>query len=299
MLEAGPEFRVPAQQGATVGSQHPLPRKAADMLNPLPLDELTAVFARIKGLLLTEEKVDRAVQLLVQAVSEAIPGTVGAGISLLDARGQGTSIGATSAAVRLADDAQHGLGQGPCVTAWTAGRTVQGNDDEWAASWPDWSEAAAALQLRSAVSAPLLTDGTPAGTLKIYGSQPHAFAAGTAALLEKFAVPAAILLVHIQGPDVPRRLSGPLKGALIGRDTTNRACGVLMERHGLSAEESFQELMRRARSARVSLSEVCAGIIGGRRRHGSLSPRGTRGTRAVAVHAAGTARVSAFWPSPR
>lgn len=241
----------------------PSRHKAPDMLNPLPLDELTAVFARIKGLLLTEEKVDRAVQLLVQAVSEAIPGTAGAGISLLDARGRGTSIGATNALVLLADDAQHGLGQGPCVTAWTEGVSVQANDTEWSMRWPLWSEAVASLSVRSVVSAPLLTAGNPVGTLKIYASRPDAYTEGTRELLEKFAVPAAILLANIQGPDTPRRLSGPLKGALVGRDTTNRACGILMERHRLTAEESFQELLRRARSSKLSLSEVCAGIIGG------------------------------------
>jgi hypothetical protein len=233
------------------------------MLNPLPLDELTAVFARIKGLLLTEEKVDRAVQALVQAVGEAIPGTAGAGISLLDACGRGTSIAATSELVLAADDAQYRLGQGPCVTAWTESQTVHGHDAALGARWPLWNEAVASLPLRSVVSAPLLTAGNPAGTLKIYSSRPEAYPSGTGDLLAKFAVPAAILLANVQGPDTPRRISGPLKGALVGRDITNRACGMLMDRHGLSAEESFQELLHRARNSRTSLAEVCAGIIGG------------------------------------
>ena len=71
--------------------------------NPLPLDELTAVFARIKGLLLTEDKVDRALQLLVQAVSDAVPGSAGAGISLFDAQGRGSSTAATERLVEIAD----------------------------------------------------------------------------------------------------------------------------------------------------------------------------------------------------
>jgi len=36
-------------------------------MKQLPLDDLTTAVARIRGLLLTEEKVDRAVSLLAQA----------------------------------------------------------------------------------------------------------------------------------------------------------------------------------------------------------------------------------------
>jgi putative methionine-R-sulfoxide reductase with GAF domain len=236
------------------------------VLNPLPLDELTAVFARIKGLLLTEEKVDRAVQLLVLALRDAVPGTAGAGISLLDARGKGSTTTSTSPFVGHADAAQYELGEGPCVTAWTGNTTVIADDAVADARWPLWGQAITALPVRSLVSTPLVISDAPIGTLKIYAALPGAYSAQTGRLLEKFAVPAAILLSNIQGPETPRRMSGPLKGALIGRDTANRACGILMERHGLTAEEAFQQLLRLARTSSTPLSEICADIVGGSRR---------------------------------
>ncbi|HEX9227800.1 MAG TPA: GAF and ANTAR domain-containing protein [Arthrobacter sp.] len=232
--------------------------------NPLPLDELTAVFARIKGLLLTEDKVDRALQLLVQAVVDATPESAGAGISLFDARGLGISIAATARLVQQADAAQHDLGQGPCLTAWSAGTTVLVEDAAADARWPLWSDAIASMPVRSLISTPLAANGGAIGTLKIYGTLPAAFSAATGHFLEKIAVPAATLLAHIQGPETPRHLSHPLKGALASRDTTNRACGMLMERLGLSPEEAFHELLRRARSRGVPLSEVCAELMDGR-----------------------------------
>jgi GAF domain-containing protein len=229
--------------------------------NPLPLDELTAVFARIKGLLLTEDKVDRALQLLVQAVRDAIPGSVGAGISLFDEQGRGSSTASTAQLVGQADAAQHDLGQGPCVDAWTEGTTVLIQDTAADDRWPLWSEAVAPLLVRSVVSTPLTAAGGPIGTLKIYAALPAAYTAATGELLEKFAVPAATLLAHVQGAETPRHLSGPLKGALAGRDNTNRACGILMERHGLSAEHALRELLRRARAESTPLSEVCSGLL--------------------------------------
>ena len=233
--------------------------------NPLPLDELTAVFARIKGLLLTEDKVDRALQLLVQAVRDAIPGSAGAGISLFDEQGRGRSTAATAQLVGQADAAQHDLGQGPCVEAWTEGTTVLVHDAAADGRWPLWSEAVAPLPVRSVVSTPLAAAGGPIGTLKIYAVLPAAYTAATGQLLEKFAVPAATLLAHVQGSETPRHLSGPLKGALAGRDNTNRACGMLMERHGLSADQALRELLRRARADQAPLSRVCADLIYGTR----------------------------------
>lgn len=233
--------------------------------NPLPLDELTAVFARIKGLLLTEDKVDRALQLLVRAVRDAIPGSAGAGISLFDEHGRGSSTAATERLVGQVDAAQHDLGQGPCIEAWTAGTTVLVHNAAADDRWPLWSEAVVSLPVRSVVSTPLASDGGPIGTLKIYAALPLAFTAATGLLLEKFAVPAATLLAHVQGSETPRHLSGPLKGALAGRDNTNRACGILMERHGLSGEQALQELLRRARTDQTPLSRVCADLIDGNR----------------------------------
>ena len=231
--------------------------------NPLPLDELTAVFARIKGLLLTEDKVDRALQLLVQAVRDAVPGSTGAGISLFDAQGVGSSTAATDRFVEQADAAQHDLGQGPCVAAWTAGASVLVRDAAAEVRWPLWSRAVAALPFRSLVSAPLGTPGAPIGTLKLYAALPAAFTPATAELLEKFAVPAATLMAHVQGPETPRHLSGPFKHALGRRDKTNRACGILRERYGLTAEQAFRELLRRARTDGAPLSEVCADLTAG------------------------------------
>lgn len=86
----------------------------------LPLDELSTVIARIQGLLLTEEKVTTAVRLLARAAKESVPGTIGAGVSLLDARGRRTSSGYTDAIVRQADAIQYEYGEGPCLTAWAA-----------------------------------------------------------------------------------------------------------------------------------------------------------------------------------
>lgn len=75
------------------------------MVHELPIGELTVAISRIHGLLLTQEKVDDAVHLLARAIKDSMPGTIGAGVSLLEARGRRTSSGYTDSMVKQADDA--------------------------------------------------------------------------------------------------------------------------------------------------------------------------------------------------
>lgn len=49
------------------------------MAKKLPLDELSGAIGRIRRLLLTEEKVSTAVELLAKAIKDSVPGTIGAG----------------------------------------------------------------------------------------------------------------------------------------------------------------------------------------------------------------------------
>ncbi len=233
------------------------------MVQQLPLDELTGVIARIRGLLLTEQKVDRAVQLLAQAIKESLPGTIGAGVSLLDARGRRVSSGYTDSMVKRADAAQYETGQGPCLTAWAAEETVLVDDIAADGRWPDWAAAVAGLPVRSVVSVPLLAGRISIGALKMYGGLPGAYDRDSGRVLSLFAGPAATLLSHIQASDAPHRMTAGLQESLFTRDRVNRACGMLMERHRISHEEALQQLLRDARSANLTLGRYSADLVAG------------------------------------
>lgn len=232
------------------------------MIKKYPLDELSTAVGRIMGLLLTEEKVDHAVQILSRAVRDSIPGSIGAGISILDPQARPLSSGSTDATVKRADALQYQLVQGPCLTAWATQQSVVVTDVAADTRWPNWSAAVVDMPIRSVVSSPLMANGEAIGAMKIYAAVPRVFDDATAALMELFAEPAATLLSHIQTSEVPERISESLQAALYSRDVINRACGVLMERRTLSEEGALQLLMQEARAARSTLSEVSAALLG-------------------------------------
>ncbi|TNB70281.1 GAF and ANTAR domain-containing protein [Arthrobacter sp. BB-1] len=230
-------------------------------MSSLPLDDLTVAVARIRGLLLSQEKADRAVSLLAQAIKQAMPGATGTGASLLDPAGGLVSSGSTDAVVRQADTAQYELGEGPCLTAWAAEEVVIIQDVHTEGRWPRWTSAVAGLPVRSVVSAPLLAGKEAIGALKIYSALPGQYDDDAGSTLALFAGTAATLLAHIQGSEAPLRMSEELKATLASRDTINRACGVLMERHGISHDQALQQMINNARAAGAPLVKISEKLV--------------------------------------
>ncbi|MFF1385055.1 GAF and ANTAR domain-containing protein [Arthrobacter sp. NPDC058288] len=228
----------------------------------LPLaDELAAIFARASELLLTEETVSRALELITAAAELAVPGAAGAGVTLIDTDGRKHTASASNGMVQVADECQYRLGQGPCLLAWASGEPVLVSDALHDARWPEWARAAAGLGLRSSVSAPLLAGESALGSVKIYGRPENSFDHTTVRLLELFAAQATIFLINVQARESARTLSEDLRDALAHREIIAVAKGILMARYGLDEDTAMQDLLMESRRARRSLRDVSAELV--------------------------------------
>jgi GAF domain-containing protein len=230
----------------------------------LPLaDELAALTVRIADLLLTHETVDEAVSALAHALKEAIPGSWGAGVSLMDTRGRRTSTACTDPDVMQADQLQYDLRQGPCLTAWAQQATVTVGDSHTDHRWPAWSRAIADLPLRSVVTTPLSTPDGAIGALKVYSPVPDGFDPKAIRLIELLARPAALMLANAQARDAAERLSDGLIGALGARDAIGTATGIIMERLHVSRDQALATLISASRRRNEPLNQLAQDIIGG------------------------------------
>lgn len=227
------------------------------------MEELTLVFARLKGLLLTELKAGQAVEDLAEAVKKSVPGSLGAGVSLIDDQGRRRSTGYTDDVVAAADALQYELGQGPCLTAWAAESTVQIDDVQQDDRWPLWSEAVAGLPLRSTLSTALIHDGKSIGALKVYSPLPSAFSTQDRKQLMLLASPAATLLGSAQPDTAAGTVSSALREALNTRDVILTARGILMERYGLNPEASMRRMLDEASAAKTDVRTVALTVIDG------------------------------------
>lgn len=224
-------------------------------------EELAAVFARMSGLLLSEETVSTALGLVTSLAVEAIRGTIGAGVTLLDDQGRTTTAAASDPLVKRADQVQYELNEGPCLSAWAERAVFRVQDIARAARWPRWSEAVASMGMRASLSAPLVAGGSSLGAIKVYAEQPDAFTARDEHLLTMFAAQAAILLTNVQSYQSARRLSDELKDALRSRDVIATAKGIVMQRERTDEETAFAMLASAAQREHKKLHDLARALV--------------------------------------
>ncbi|BBE23561.1 transcriptional regulator [Arthrobacter sp. MN05-02] len=233
-----------------------------------PSNELGATLGRIRGLVLTQETAQHAVDLLAQVTQETTSNASGAGVSLIH-ESQRTSVGATDALVRTADDLQYTLSEGPCLTAWSTRSPVTIDDTTIDVRFPQWSAAAAGAGVRSCFSVPLLRGRDSLGAMKVYSTVPAAFDDADRARLTSLSIAASALLGHVQTSETSTRISSELRESLRSRDLVGIAKGILMEREGLSESEALAALTARARSTGVPFRQLTADIVNGHGDHGT------------------------------
>jgi transcriptional regulator with GAF, ATPase, and Fis domain len=226
-----------------------------------PADELVKVFARMAGILLTEETVASALSTVTSLAADTITGSAGAGVSLLDSTGRRITSAATDPLVEQLDDLQYQLDEGPCLSAWRDLKVLRshGRDDEQ--RWPAWIRRAHQLGMRSFVSAPLINRHSAIGAIKVYSTAVEAFDEHDEDILRRFAMQAAIFVGNVQTVRAAEHLSDQLKESLRSRDLIAMARGIVMARRGVGPDEAFRELTAESRRSRLLVRDVAAHIV--------------------------------------
>jgi GAF domain-containing protein len=227
----------------------------------LPLtDELAGVFARMSGLLLTDETVETALGLLSSLAQETVAGSSGAGVSVIDGRRR-TSSGSTDARVREADALQYALDEGPCLAAAVNRELVRVDDLASDRRWPRWASAVLPLGLHAAMSAPLVAGDVCLGAIKVYADEPGTFDTRGEQLLSLFSAQAAVLVANVQSYHRAKRLSEGMREAIHDRDAVNMAKGVLMARSNLDEEAAIGILLQRARQDGTTIGQAAQAVV--------------------------------------
>lgn len=231
------------------------------MREPLPLaDELTAAYARLSGLLLSEETVQTALGLIASLARDTIAGASGAGVTLIDASGRKTTAAASDQTVAGADALQYELDEGPCLSAW-AQRSVIRVDSLPDPRWPRWSAAVQGLELQSSLSAPMIVGSESLGAIKTYAARPHAFTARDEQTLAMFASQAAILVANMRSLESAKQLTEGLKDALRSRQVIGQAMGILMAGGGVDESAAFGKLVSLSQRQNRKLRDVAQDLV--------------------------------------
>ena len=236
-----------------------LAARPADSLDDEPA-ELSPALRQMAGLVLSRETVDSALRLVTTLAETAIPGTRGAGVTLVDEHGK-RSRAASNPAVEEADRLQYELDEGPCLTAWRSRQLVRIDDTTTDTRWPSWTGAVRAVGVRSVLSAALVVADESIGAIKVYSDRPASYDAHAERLLSLFAQQAAILLANTQSLQQARQLSRQLSDALRSRDAISRATGVLLARGAADEQAAFALLADTARRSGRTVEELALELL--------------------------------------
>ena len=222
--------------------------------------ELTRDLLRVAAIPAHVDVLDAALRLVVALARVTVGGADGASVSLRR-HGLLTTVAASDETVSGMDRDQYTTGQGPCVAAATEGQWfhVESLDDE--RRWPEFIPRARQRGINSIISTPLLTRTEPVGALNIYSLRAAAFAAPELELSSFFAAQASDLLLSAAIDVSVEDLSRRLQDALRGRDAIAQARGVLMERHGISAEGASRRLRSSSRQTGAPLRRLAEDVL--------------------------------------
>lgn len=211
-----------------------------------------------------DPSIEQVLERVVSLAAQIIEGVDGASITLFGSGSHPYTMCSSHDWVREVDRRQYEAKEGPCVEVAATRAPASGSADlAVSTDWPVFGPQAAALGVRSllAVGISPRPDGhNPAsglpGALNLYSRRPHAF---DIAEREQALALAAITGLVLQWTGARLNVER-LRDGLTSRDIIGQAKGILMERHGINADEAFVILRRASNDLNIKLRDVAARI---------------------------------------
>ncbi|MFD5825295.1 ANTAR domain-containing protein [Lentzea sp. NPDC060358] len=222
-------------------------------------------FARLTQALLAASTVQEVLDQVVQAAREVIPGADLASFTFRQDGRCHTLAHSGSSALEL-DELQYEFGEGPCLTA-AEGRGpgyVRCDDLAHEPSWPEFGPAAAEFGYRAVLATAVLPDNRspePIAALNIYARDPESLPANAHELALLLASHATLALSSVEKLTRAQVQSAQLRQAIDSRDVIGQAKGILMNRHGHTADKAFDVLRRASQDLNMKLVQVAHAVV--------------------------------------
>jgi GAF domain-containing protein len=177
-------------------------------------------------------------------------------------RSRPSTAACTDEIAEVLDTIQYDAGEGPCLSAAREQRVVRIDDMRSDDRWPTFAGAAAQRGVLSSLSIPLVLAGDQRfGGLNIYGQPEGAFSVDDEQLATEFAAQASAVVSNVQAYWSAFEMTRHLTLAMESRAVIEQAKGVLIARHGLGDEETFDMLRSRSQAENRKLRDIAAELV--------------------------------------
>ena len=198
-------------------------------------------------------------QIVVETAVELIDGCDRAAIGVLDGD-TFRSAAATDDVMRMIDDLQNEVGEGPCLEASTDNIVQVDNDITTHSKWPRLAKIVVAhTPVRAMLAVPLVDEGRRSGALNVFADSIDAFTDDSVAYA---AVLASFATVALTGAGHAARADQLEQGMLTNREI-GAAVGILMATHGISQDEAFALLSKASQRLNRKLRDIAGSIVRG------------------------------------
>ena len=226
-----------------------------------------AAFAELSKIMLGEQPLSATLERVAELAKQTIPGAAEVSVTLLQ-DGEVASVSFTGPLAVQLDERQYEAGFGPCMDAATSGRTITIDDTAHSASYPDFARMAARKGIRHTMSIGLPVQRQTIGALNVYGADDTPFDDANQELATAFASYAAVAVANAGVYASTATLAANLQRALDSRAVIDQAKGILMGRHGMSAEQAFDLLSKESQLANRKLRDIAEDLVSEVRRGG-------------------------------
>jgi GAF domain-containing protein len=226
-----------------------------------------AAFAELSKIMLGEQPLSATLERVAQLAKQTIPGAADVSVTLLQ-DGEVASAAFTGPLAAQLDERQYESGFGPCMDAATSGTTITIDDTAHSPSYPDFARAAARRGVRHTMSIGLPVQRQTIGALNMYGTDDTPFDEATQELASAFASYAAVAVANAGVYATTATLAANLQRALDSRAVIDQAKGILMGRHGMSADAAFDLLSKESQLTNRKLRDIAQDLVNEVRRGG-------------------------------
>jgi len=197
---------------------------------------------------------DDVLREAVQAAVDLVPGTQAGSVTALVGGKRVVHKAESGLLPARVDAVMSAVDEGPCLDALHERRSIRVDDMRLEARWPRFAPRAAELGALSMLASPLFINDASLCALNLYAEQVSAFTSESEHIGRLLAAHAAVAYSGAQRTE-------NLLAAIETRDLIGQAVGLLMERYSLTANRSFDTLVRFSRQTNRKLRDVAAELI--------------------------------------
>lgn len=180
----------------------------------------------------------------------------GAGLMLVDADQQLRNVAVSDARFAHLERLQLEHDEGPCMSAFEDKELVCSEDLGEDGRWPSFTSAALDEGVRAVLASPIPYNQEAIGVVGVVSEKRRPWAPEAELALLAFTDLAALLISSMLRAEQQTELAGQLQGALDSRAVIERAKGILMAQHAITAREAFHRLRAQARRERRRVADV-------------------------------------------